>query len=148
MKKILVAIFILGLVGSGCGTGSLSKIKFPEMCQKKELPKGFPKEYIMPNALVKEAISVGMGGEKRSTGQDLGSNDGFIASICAKSSKDGVISWYEKDLKAKGFKKLGIMDGEHLFTKGKTTINVSAYDIAEGFVLYSFNIMTANFKDK
>jgi hypothetical protein len=146
MKKILVVIFILSLVGVGCGTNSLTKIKFPEMCQKKELPKGFPKEYVMPDSLAKEAVSIGFSGEKASTGEEYaGKQDGFTSSFCAKSSKEGVISWYEKNLTTKGFKKLGIIDREYVFKKGSTTISVAAYDIAEGFVLYSFNIMTSNF---
>jgi len=40
---------------------------------------------------------------------------------------------------------LGEIDGEQVYEKDRTSISVAAYDIDEGFSLYSFQIFTRNY---
>jgi len=151
MKKILVVILALSLLGAACkkaggGVSLLSKTDWPEACAEKELYKGFPEEYLMPNISIITSTSMGFGGEVASTGEELPEKtEGFGGSFCTESSVEEVVSWYDKTLIEKGFHKLGEMDGEHIYEKGRSNINVAAYDLEEGFVLYSFTILTRNY---
>jgi len=148
MKKILMVVLALSLLGAGCRkTGNpLVKINWPEMCLDKELYEDFPAEYLLPDTAVAESTSMGFGGEKASTGEEYAESlDGFGGSFCAKASVEEVLSWYDKTLIEKGFKKLGEIDGEQVYEKDRTSISVAAYDIDEGFSLYSFQIFTRNY---
>ncbi len=147
LLALLILVFGMALLGAGCQkAGVSSKIDWPEICAKKDPPKDFPKEYIMPESLTGDVISIGTGGESASTGEAYaGEQNGFTGSFCTEATPEEVITWYTDSLNDKGYKKLGEMDGEHVFTKGNTTINVWSKNIAEGFSFYSFSIMTANF---
>lgn len=147
IKRLLLVIVALSLLGAGCtkdGVSPLSNTKFPEICAGKELPKGFPEEMIHSDSVAITADSIGTGLEDRTTGKEY-TQDGWMGSFCTELSKEEIISWYDKTLKEMGFNKQGEYDGEHIFIKGKTTVNVSAYDLEEGFALHSFNMMTANY---
>jgi len=150
MKKILIIFLALFLFGAGCkktdggGTDLLSGVEWPEMCTGEELPQGFPKEMINSNSIVIEASSLGTGLEDRTTGEEY-TQDGWLASFCTQLSKEEILDWYDKTLKDMGFSKEGVFDGEHIFIKDKTSINVTAYDLGEDFAIHSFNMMTANY---
>jgi|ETNmetMinimDraft_13_1059891.scaffolds.fasta_scaffold08700_2 hypothetical protein len=140
--KNLIRIIYLTLAVLLASTETSWGADFQKVCAEKELPKGFPEDFVYPDSVVFEAQSVGMSGESRETGESYGSNDGYIANFCTKDMIEDVLAWYGEILAEQGYAYQGEYDREHVYMKGSTSISVSAYELVEGFRLVSFNIWT------